>query len=559
MNNTTDTIKDKLSIVDVVGSYVTLAPRGNAFVARCPFHNEKTPSFYVSPDRGTYHCFGCGKGGDIFSFVQEFEGVDFRESLQILANRAGVQIQNYSREQAAESKDHREKLFKAINETVEVYKNDLADKEAIKYLIDRGLEKQTIKTFDIGYAKNEWRNLTTLLKQNGFTDQDLIAAGLSVATEKGLYDKFRGRIMFPIANMSGRYVGFSGRVLPQYAVNPSGNESPKYMNSPETDLYHKSTVLYGYNVAREYIRKSGKVIVVEGMMDVLMAHQAGTADVVAVSGTALTAEHAKLLSRLADKVYVCFDSDQAGINALFKTVPMLISADLDVYVISLPPGIKDPADLVVQSNTDWLDAVNNANPLIEFLVQYAKKTHTNLKDLRNFCDTHIVPIVANIPKVMNRAHAINILSRAIDLPEETLYAAILEKEKHLGPKPQATPTNYKHNPSTADIFIGLAKLKIPENDKIIEKVFAEFLGEDPWAIVDSVETDKHTFESFAEQGLDEAPNKQEYVHELSLGFIKHYIEDKLKLLKENEGELEKIVEYTKKIDLINRHHHKQHE
>lgn len=555
MNKTTDTIKDRLSIVDVVGSYVQLAPRGNAFVARCPFHNEKTPSFYVSPERGTYHCFGCNKGGDIFSFVQDFEGVEFREALEILANRAGVQIEKYDKQQSKEFSDTRERLFMVIEQAKKIYIESF-DGESKQYLLSRGLDSQTIKTFSVGYARNEWRFLTTSLKQRGFTDAELVASGLSVATEKGLYDKFRGRIMFPITNMSGKTVGFSGRILPAYAVNPSGNEAPKYMNSPETDLYHKSSVLFGYDIARDAIRKTGRVVVVEGNMDVLMSHQAGIYETVAVSGTALTADHAKVLSRLANKVYVCFDSDQAGINALFKTVPLLISADLDIYVINLPEGAKDPADVVTDSPKIWIDSVNNALPLIEFLVLYAKKNHQNLKDLRTFADTHIMPIIAQTPKVMNRAHMVNVLSRAIDLPEETLYSALLEKERKLAP-PTNNTVSYKKHPTGTEMFVGLYNVVKGKDEyiTIINKIFEQFLEQTPDNIVASIETDSHTFESFAERGLDDAPDKIGYVTELTLSFIKNHIEHTLKEIRNNENELTKVVEYTKKLDLINRQHH----
>lgn len=560
MTNSTDTIKDRLSIVDVVGSYITLTPRGNSYVARCPFHNEKTPSFYVTPDRGTYHCFGCGKGGDIFSFVQDFEGLDFKQALQNLAAKAGVELEQYSGVNNKESKDSTERLYKLIAEVVNIYQADLqnslvAEPDVNKYLQERGLNSQTLKTFNIGYAKNEWRYLTTTLKQRGFSDEELVLAGLSVVTTKGLYDKFRGRIMFPIANSQGKFVGFSGRIMPKYSVHENGNEAPKYMNSPETPLYHKSNVLFGYSVARDTIRKNSRVVVVEGMMDVLMSHQAGVYETIAVSGTALTTEHAKILRRLAEKVYLCFDSDDAGVNAMFRILPMLIEMDIDVYVISVPEGKKDPADIVFESDRLWIDLVNNAKSLIDFLVDYAKSKHSNLKDLRNFADTQIVPIVARINKVINRAHAVNILSRAIDLPEETLYAALLEKDKnkiHIREPETALPKS----PPVDQIFIGMFKLNNLEYLNKIKKLFNEYLEVEPGAIIDEIETDGHTLESYAQKGLDDAEDKLKYIEELALGFIKKHIENKLKISKTNENDLEIITNYTKKLDLINRQHHK---
>jgi DNA primase len=563
MTNSTDIIKERLSIVDVVGSYITLTPRGNSFVARCPFHNEKTPSFYVTPDRGTYHCFGCGKGGDIFSFVQDFEGLDFKEALSTLAIRAGVELMPYQGSANQQNlKDEKERLYKIVEDTILIYKDSLLkNTEAKKYLEERALSAQTLKTFSVGYATNEWRYLTTLLKQKGYTDEELVSVGLSVPTQKGLYDKFRGRVIFPIANIQGRFVGFSGRILPQYAQYENGNEAPKYMNSPETPLYHKGSVLYGYEIARDAIRKNSRVIVVEGMMDVLMSHQAGVYETVGVSGTALTAEHAKLLHRLAEKVYLCFDSDEAGMQALFRIIPLLLEIEIDIYVIKLPSGMKDPADVVYENDKLWIDSVNNALPLIDFLVEYAKNKNSNIKDLRNFSDTYIIPIIAKMTKVIHRAHAINVLSRSIDLPEEAIYSAIIEKSKNKNYiKESPVKNNIKQNsPPVHEIFIGLYKLdntlKNMGYETMINDLFKKFLGSSVEDIVGDHETDGHTLESHAQKGLDDAEDKKQYIEELTLGFIKKYLEDNLKNLKNNESDLQIISDYSKKLDLINRQHH----
>jgi DNA primase len=563
MTNSTDTIKERISIVDVVSSYITLTPRGNAFVARCPFHNEKTPSFYVTPDRGTYHCFGCGKGGDIFSFVQDFEGLDFKEALATLAIKAGVELKPYQSDPNQQnSKDEKERLYKIVEDTIAIYKDDLSKNiESKKYLNDRGLNNETIKTFNIGYAVNEWRHLTTSLKQKGYSDEELVSVGLSVPTQKGLYDKFRGRIIFPIANIQGKFVGFSGRVLPQYSQYENGAEAPKYMNSPETPLYHKSSVLYGYEIARDAIRKNSRVVVVEGMMDVLMSHQAGVYETIAVSGTALTTEHAKILRRLAEKVYLCFDSDEAGVQALFRIIPVLLELEIDMYIINLPSGMKDPADVVYESDKLWIDSVNNAKPLIDFLVDYAKLKNSNVKDLRNFSDTYIIPIIAKMAKVIHRAHAINVLSRAIDLPEEVIYSAILEKGKNKTyiRESLAPSTSKQASPPVHEIFIGLYKLSNTSKDatykKMIADLFNKFLNEDVDVVVGGHETDGHTLESYAGKGLDDADDKDKHIEELTLGFIKKYLEDKLKDLKNNESDLQIMSDYSKKLDLINRQHH----
>ena len=502
--------------------------------------------------------------------MQDFEGLDFKDALHMLAVRAGVEIIPYqgNKEDSKNSKDQKDRLYKIIEEVVGIYKKDLDNnlpdsQKAKKYILTRGLNSQTLKTFSVGYARNEWRYLTTTLKERGYTDDELISSGLSVATTKGLYDKFRGRIMFPITNSQGKFVGFSGRVLPEYAVYENGNEAPKYMNSPETELYHKSSILYGYDIARDAIRKNGRAVVVEGMMDVLMSHQAGVFETVAVSGTALTNEHAKILRRLAEKVYLCFDRDEAGINAMFRILPMLIELDIDLYIVSIPDGKKDPADIVFESDVAWLDLVSGAQPLIDYLISYAKLKNTNLKDLRNFADSHILPIIAKMIKVMNRAHAINLLARALDLPEETLYRAVLEKDKQ-----KNNNQNYIKEfggiskirpPSVSQVFIGLSKLKLfldsPEYKKNVENYFAEFLGEKMEDLLVGIETDGHTFESYAQKGFDESEDKVGFIKEMALGFIKNNLETKLKALKNNENDLEIISDYTKRLDLINRQHH----
>lgn len=567
MSDVTKTIKDRLSIFDVVSSYIQLTQRGNSYVACCPFHNEKTPSFYVSPDRGTYHCFGCGRGGDIYSFVQDFEGVDFKEALKNLALRAGVELPKYSGAGDQEDKDQTKRLYKIIDEAVNIYESDLWSQvgtEAVKYLDERGLEKGTLKNFRVGYAQNEWRYLTTRLKSLGYTDTELVEAGLSVNTTKGLYDKFRGRVMFPIANNQGQFIGFSGRVLPQYSMFANGAEAPKYMNSPETKLYHKSQILFGYSLAKDQIRKKGRVVVVEGMVDVLMSAQSGIYETVAVAGTALTIDHAKVLRRLAEKIYVCFDADQAGINALFRVLPTLIEMDLDVYVVCLPDGKKDPADIVFEDQTLWPKLVDESKPFMDFLINYARKQHSNIKDLRNFADTQILPIVAKIVQVVSRAHAINILARAIDLPEETLHLAILQKSQKDPVQIKTNNSDKVKKPTAAEIFTGLYKLDLAKmglNDclEIVRKNFNEFLSSPPEEILDQIETDGHTFESYAERELNETDKKIDYVNELSLNFIKKQIEDKIGQIKNkndiDEKDLTQVTKYTQTLDLINRQMH----
>src|ERR1700733_2299987 len=289
--DTVQQIKDRLSIVDVVSQYVKLDRAGSTLRARCPFHSEKTPSFFVSAERGTFHCFGCGEGGDIFTFVEKIEGLDFKGALKVLADKAGVEIV-YERG-GKEKKDERERLFELMEVTTIFYTSKLSD-AAKKYLTDRGLKEATIKEFRLGFADSGWTDATDYLKKKGFSDKEIVEAGVGKKGDRSTLDKFRNRIMFPIADSAGRVIGFSGRIFGENA----SPEAPKYLNSPETPLFHKSRILYGFDKAKLSMRKLGCAVLVEGQMDLLASHQAGWANTVAVSGTAFTPEHAQLIPRM---------------------------------------------------------------------------------------------------------------------------------------------------------------------------------------------------------------------------------------------------------------------
>jgi len=286
----TDQIKERLGIVDVVGAYLTLEKAGNNLKAKCPFHNEKTPSFFVSPSRNTFYCFGCGEKGDIFTFVERFEGLDFRGALKVLSEKAGVPITFESQT----VRDERTRIYDVMKEAVSYFELTLKNEGKVKnYLSERGLTTGTVQRFQLGYAKSEWNALSDQLIKKGYSEKEIEKAGLIKLSDserprdkntykERYYDRFRGRIMFPIADASGRVIAFSGRLFPE----EDGNA--KYINSPETVLFNKSKVLYGYDKAKHTIRKANFSIVVEGQMDLLMSHQSGFPNTVALSGTALT-------------------------------------------------------------------------------------------------------------------------------------------------------------------------------------------------------------------------------------------------------------------------------
>ena len=355
-------IKRKLGIVDLVGSYVKLEKAGLNYRACCPFHHEKTPSFFVSPARASYHCFGCNRGGDIFSFVEEVEGVEFREALTMLADKAGVVLANFRVGQSSEIA----RLREILTLTLAYYQEQLTkNKLAGDYLKERGLLAESINAFHIGFAPALWSGLTDYLRLKKFSSEELEKSGLAVRGEKGVYDRFRGRIMFPFFDYSGRVIGFSGRILPNLTENVGQEQMGKYINSPETPLFHKSQVFYGFDRAKKAIKEKDKAILVEGQLDVVMAHQAGTTNVVGVSGTALSDEHLKIISRLTENVTIILDGDTAGFKASDRAVRMALASGLFVSVVKLPPG-DDPASCIARDKTFWHKALGQEQAFINY-------------------------------------------------------------------------------------------------------------------------------------------------------------------------------------------------
>ena len=350
--NTTEIIKSRLNIVDVVGSYIKLDKAGAHYKANCPFHQERSPSFMVNDERNMWHCFGCGKGGDIFAFVMEIEGLQFREALVLLAEKAGVELPQY-RQESQGSKDTKERLVQILELAVRFYEHQLwegAGKvKALPYLRQRGLADETIRKFRLGYAPDGWRYFRDFAESKGYTVSELETVGMIIAkaeTADGVpaslgkaYDRFRDRIMFPITDILGRPIGFSARVA------PGGDESQaKYINTPESPLYHKSRALYGLSWAKQAMKQAGYTVVVEGNVDVIALSQAGIENVVAVSGTALTSEQLDIMKRYGKEVHLFFDMDGAGQKAARKSTELALEKELNVKLIALTHG-KDAADM----------------------------------------------------------------------------------------------------------------------------------------------------------------------------------------------------------------------
>ena len=362
MTSPIEEIKSRLSIVDLVQAYIKLEKAGVNFKARCPFHNEKTPSFFVSPSRQAWHCFGCSSGGDHFEFVQKIENVEFPEALRILAEKTGVILHR----EDPQIRSERTRLLNLLNDAAKFYETNLVRRKDVGlYLSERGMTGETAKHFRLGYAEPGWENLLGHLKTKGYSEFESEKVGLAIKKEGGgYYDRFRSRIMFPLFDSSGRTVGFSGRIFEKDASGQKDADS-KYVNTPNTIFYDKSKLLYGFDRAKSEIRKQDTVILVEGQMDLIMSHQAGVMNAVAVSGTALTPEHLRSVRRLADNLIMSFDMDAAGINASERGVALAFAQGFDVKAIVLPHG-KDPADLILDNPEEWKNLAASAKPVIEF-------------------------------------------------------------------------------------------------------------------------------------------------------------------------------------------------
>lgn len=426
--STTELIKSKLDIVDFLRSYLQVVPAGKNFKAPCPFHREKTPSFMISPDRQSWHCFGCGTGGDIFGFLMKYENIEFAEALKILAEKAGVELR---RTNPGEYKFAG--LLYDLNEAAKDYfKKQLAIfTPAQKYLEERGLTKQTIEEFEIGWAPNDMDGLNVHFINNlGHRPDDIVRAGLAFKTDRGLQmDRFRGRIMFPIHNHLGKVVGFTGRILPQFDKGDMG----KYVNSPETPIFLKSKLLYGFWKSKNHIKESDSAFLVEGQMDFLMSWQAGIKNVIASSGTALTVEHLKAVRRLTDKLILSFDTDEAGQNAGERAIDLAEANDFSIKIVAIK-GYKDPADAVQADPQIMLQAVKDAMPASEF---YFNRYLSDSEDKREYLKgiRMILQKVKNISSPIERSFWLTELSKRTKIEEKTLREE-MEKLEGRGPDVQ---------------------------------------------------------------------------------------------------------------------------
>ncbi|HEY0964315.1 MAG TPA: DNA primase [Candidatus Paceibacterota bacterium] len=416
MSDSVQQIKDRLSIIDVISPYVELQRAGKNFKGKSPFTAEKTPSFYVSPDRGMYYCFSTSQGGDMFTFIQTMEGVDFKEALKILAQKAGVELVP----EDPKKKTERERWYGAMHDATQFYVEALSkEPAALEYLENRGVTKATLQKWQIGFAPGPpahgWRMVKEHLEQKGYTKTELFQVGLIKGADGGKepYDVFRDRIMFPMGDQNGKVVAFSGRIL-----HPD-EKSPKYVNSPETELYKKSELLFGYDKAKHGIRQLNFSLIVEGQFDVVMSHQAGYNNTVAVSGTALTLHHVQLLERLSDRVVLALDADRAGIAAMKRAAELMLKRGIDVKVAEMPLG-KDPADIIREDAALFKTIVGKSVHVIDFLLHVLCREENDERALKRRARTEILPFLLLLPDRIDQEHFIGVVATAIHSTTEAV-------------------------------------------------------------------------------------------------------------------------------------------
>ena len=452
-------VKSKVDIVEVISSYIPLKKTGRNFAALCPFHSEKTPSLMISPDRQVFKCFGCGEAGDVFTFLEKMEGWDFREVLEELAKRVGVKLKSFV---PSDKSQEREKLISINSLTGKFYAHLLNEhpigKKAREYLESRGIKKSLWLKFGLGFAPDSWETVSQFLAKRGYSLADIAMAGLVVSRQgdgqakdrQGFYDRFRNRLIFPLKDNRGTTLGFSARLLGE-------SKEAKYINSPETPIFNKGSLLFGMDIARSAIREKNQALLVEGEFDVLSSYQAGIENVVASKGTALTERQAALLSRICENVALCFDTDLAGDTAARRGIELLDLAGVSVKVVRLGK-YKDPDEFSQKDSQGFKKAVVGAENIYDYFIESALSRYSPATaDGQKKIGREILPILAKISDDLVRAHYIEKLAKNLNLDISLVAQAVEKKVSDIyikEPSPQSSQ-NLKSTVGLEEYFLAL--------------------------------------------------------------------------------------------------------
>ncbi|TSC94357.1 MAG: DNA primase [Candidatus Berkelbacteria bacterium Athens1014_28] len=489
--NEVEEVKNKIDIVELIGGYLSLKKAGVNYKALCPFHTEKTPSFMVSPERQSFRCFGCNKGGDIYTFIEEIEGMEFFDALKLLAGKAGVELkkrQNFSYGEKEIKPTEKTRLFEINDLAAKLYHKILLDhpkaEGARNYLKKRGVKKETIINWNLGYAPKMWDLLSKFLGKKGYSEKEIFKAGLLVLGESGKYwDRFRGRIMFPICNISGQVIAFTGRVLDDSDL-PAGRQvqkAAKYVNSSESPIYTKGKTIYGLDRARLDIRAQNRSVLVEGNIDVIACHTAGFKNVVAVSGTALTSEQLKILARYSPEVILIFDSDNAGIVAMKRAISLALQNDLSPKVTTFL-GFKDPDEAIKADPKNFERAIKDAKPALTYWIDSLILENDILApDGRKKISREILPVLKIISDEIEKDYYIKYLAKKLSVSESVVKEQIKKTKSQIGDQNYASNSEVKKSQnqienSSERIFQKIAGIvwQSPELVSILPKeIFSE--------------------------------------------------------------------------------------
>ncbi|MBI1888449.1 MAG: DNA primase [Candidatus Spechtbacteria bacterium] len=482
--NQVDEIKNRLDVCEFVRGYMKLEKSGSSFRGLCPFHKEKTPSFFVSPSRQLWKCFGCGVGGDLFSFFMQIEGVDFKEALSSLAEKAGVALRSYD----PHIRSEKTRLYEICEKACQFFEKQLTSSmlgaEVKEYLLGRGIHEDSIKKFRLGFAPYTRNALLQYLRALGYSPTEIFKCGVSVQVSGAFLDRFRGRVMFPIFDLNGQVIGFGGRVFFRKNQVPDKNLA-KYINTPQTLLYDKSRVLYGLHAARMNIRETQNCVLVEGYTDCIMAHQTGVTNAVAVSGTALTEQQLDLMKRYTENLILLFDMDTAGDNATKRGIHMALAKGFQLKVVILPEG-KDPAELIQKNEEAWKKAIEKPLSIGDFyfqnaLARFDRKDPQGMRQISGM----ILPVIKQIPSAIEQSYWVQKLAAELICAESAIWSD-LEKTplaygnaevSHEKPKAEDVSSIKKTKREMLYARILLLLSKNPSCKEIFEKKDTEFFDE----------------------------------------------------------------------------------
>ena len=471
MDNTLEEVKKKIDIIDFIGSYITLKKSGRNYKAVCPFHQEKTPSFVISPERQIWHCFGaCGDGGDIFKFLMKWENITFYEALKELAKKADVKLKNVSFEDRTWKQ--KQKLVEINNLSAQYYQYILEKtkygKKAVDYLINRGINNKIINKFQLGYAPQSWNSLRSFLRLKHHNPQEVVDAGLIIKGKSDYYDRFRGRLIFPIKNPRGEIIGFSGRIL-----DPKASEA-KYINTPETLLYHKRETLFGIDLAKEAIKKTGSVYLVEGEFDMITPYQFGIENITAIKGSAVTKEQLILLKRYVNKINLFLDADAAGEEAIKRSIEEIENLDLEAAVVSVDFA-KDPDEAIRKDLSKFKEALKSPVPIYDFLLNYLQKKYSLTEAFgKKKIGEEMVGYLDKIRNPIIQSHYIKRLAGILQVSESIINSLIRKSRFKTRQKTSFRTTKKENHEEIRDVIIQKYLLSlIFQSDnpyQVIEKV-----------------------------------------------------------------------------------------